>query len=322
MASRAEVLFHRFLFIVSCWVLVPVSLVIHLIHLPLRIVQKLFTKEEKAPEPEVNVILHEPVKGGSAPKDTLVFVHGFPDGPALFDASVKCFTEDGYRCVAVELPGARGERVPYALRPMDLIDKIYHAITAVQDGPVTIIGHDWGAFYTEFMARAYPDKFKRVVLLDVALFSEMDPSVWIAIASYQSMLALMYLLGRPAGYIGMHALLRYLGFEARPLRELTVDMCYPYLGLLRGIAQEVLQGKPVFRVTAVKGRKIPHLFLYGTHKNFSFHDAKWLDFVKTTPGGEVVGMPCHHWISVELPKETNELVGSWLLKTESVVAAE
>ena len=62
---------------------------------------------------KLSIKIIEP-KNSQTPKDELLFIHGFPDKGELWDKQVEFFSNKGYRCLIVTLPGF-GDRAANAL---------------------------------------------------------------------------------------------------------------------------------------------------------------------------------------------------------------
>ena len=92
-----------------------------------------------------------PVRDDAASGDrqgTIVLLHGFPQGPSSWDAVVPLLADAGYRVVVPTLRGYAASNRPagvaaYAARELD--DDVAALIGELGDGPVHLVGHDWGA---------------------------------------------------------------------------------------------------------------------------------------------------------------------------------
>ena len=86
-------------------------------------------------------------------------------------------------------------------------------------------------------------------------------------------------------------------------------MNYPY----RNIWADLFSGR-ARELTRGYWPKCPLLFVYGEKKPFPFHSAAWVEHVLSV-GGEVVGLPCGHWVPRE--PEFVEILRRWLKATAS-----
>lgn len=248
---------------------------------------------------------------------TVLMLHGWPDSPALWDATVAAL-RDGYRCVRFALPGYDLGQPP---RPVS-VDQMCALIAAVADAvspdrPVTLLLHDWGCFFDYEYAARHRQRVARVVGTDIgdsnsgAYLKSLRLKEKLMIAGYQLWLAVAWKLG-PL-WPGLAD--RMTRFMARtigcrtPAGQIGWQMNYPYamqwlgaFGGLRGVAG----------VAKVFGPEIPTLFCFGKRKPFMFHSARWIAALGTTPGCRVVGFDAGHWLMRQKPAEFNAAVRTWL----------
>jgi pimeloyl-ACP methyl ester carboxylesterase len=100
---------------------------------------------------------------------TVLFLHGFPDSRASFDAQLPVFAEAGYRAVAAAMRGYEPSAQP--------ADGDYHAIRMAEDvaawigqlgtDPVHLVGHDWGANIAYAAAALAPDRIRSLTTIAV-----------------------------------------------------------------------------------------------------------------------------------------------------------
>lgn len=248
---------------------------------------------------------------------TVVFLHGWPDGPALWEQTVAAL-QDSYRCVRFSLPGYDLAKPP---RPVS-VDAMCALVARVVDTvspnePVTLVLHDWGCFFGYEYAARHADRVSRVVGVDIgdtnsgAYLGTLTAKEKAMIAGYQIWLALAWKLGAwwPAMADRMTRFMaRRIGCKT-PADHIGWQMNYPYamqwlgsLGGLRGVA----------RVDRVVGESLPLLFLYGKRKPFMFHSERWLQQLGYTPGCAVIGLEAGHWLMRQRATEFNAAVRTWL----------
>jgi pimeloyl-ACP methyl ester carboxylesterase len=117
-----------------------------------------------------DVSLHYVARGeANAPR--VILLHGFPDYSATWDSLAETLSAQHYRTLALDLHGYNLSGAPegvanYAI-PVLLgdIDAVLGADGA--EGPVTVIGHDWGAAIAWQYAMARPERVKNLVILSV-----------------------------------------------------------------------------------------------------------------------------------------------------------
>jgi pimeloyl-ACP methyl ester carboxylesterase len=99
----------------------------------------------------------------------VLLLHGFPDSPLTFTHQLTALAAAGYRAVAVTMRGYEPGSQPS--------DGDYHAVRMAEDvatwtseladGPVHLVGHDWGANVACAAAALTPGKFSSLTMLAV-----------------------------------------------------------------------------------------------------------------------------------------------------------
>lgn len=107
----------------------------------------------------------------------VVFVHGFPEGPASWDAQVAALSGAGYRTANIHnrgygLSDKPSEIEPYAMHRLS--QDVVEVVAALSDEPVVLVGHDWGAVQVQTAALIAPEKARGVCTLAVATLAYAD----------------------------------------------------------------------------------------------------------------------------------------------------
>ena len=100
---------------------------------------------------------------------TLLLLHGWPDTRRLWNDVVEDFVAAGYRVATVDLRGCGESDKPdvteaYAMH--HLVEDVAAVIEHL-GGPVTLVGHDWGAALAWAVATFRPDLVEALVVLSV-----------------------------------------------------------------------------------------------------------------------------------------------------------
>lgn len=99
----------------------------------------------------------------------VVLLHGFPQGPSSWAPTVAALHERGFRTYALDqrgyAPGAR-PRGRRAYRVAELVADVVVLIDRI-GGPVTLVGHDWGAAVAWNVASRHPDRVAHLVAASV-----------------------------------------------------------------------------------------------------------------------------------------------------------
>lgn len=107
----------------------------------------------------------------------VLFVHGFPEGPASWGAQIPALTAAGYRTATLHnrgygLSDKPSEVEPYAM--LRLSQDVLEVAAALSDEPVVLVGHDWGAVQVQTAALIAPERVRAVCTLSVATLAYAD----------------------------------------------------------------------------------------------------------------------------------------------------
>jgi pimeloyl-ACP methyl ester carboxylesterase len=101
---------------------------------------------------------------------TILCVHGWPELAFSWRHQVAYFSQRGWRVAALDVRGYGGSSSPpeverYTLR--ELAGDVAAVAAALDDDPVVLFGHDWGAPIASHAAIRHPDRFRAVANLSV-----------------------------------------------------------------------------------------------------------------------------------------------------------
>lgn len=100
----------------------------------------------------------------------LLALHGFPDHPSTFTPLAQHLVGAGWRVVAPFLRGYHPDAMPpepyYDIGSLTADAAALCAALSPQ-GPLPVVGHDWGGFITYGLAAAFPEKLSAGVVLAV-----------------------------------------------------------------------------------------------------------------------------------------------------------
>jgi len=118
----------------------------------------------------VNGIALHVVLAGPAGGKPLVFLHGFPEFWFAWRHQIDHFVSSGYRVI---IPDQRGYNLSdkpagIASYSIDLLAKdVIGILDAVTDSKAFVVGHDWGAAVTWYLAARYSERVTRAAMLSV-----------------------------------------------------------------------------------------------------------------------------------------------------------
>ena len=118
----------------------------------------------------INGIALHVVLAGPANGKPLVFLHGFPEFWFAWRLQIDHFVASGYRVI---IPDQRGYNLSdkpagIASYSIDLLAKdVLGVLDAVTDSKAFVVGHDWGAGVTWYLAARYSERVSRTAMLSV-----------------------------------------------------------------------------------------------------------------------------------------------------------
>jgi pimeloyl-ACP methyl ester carboxylesterase len=253
---------------------------------------------------------------GLATGKTIFFLHGWPDGPELWDHQVESLSSQ-FRCVRLTLPNFGSRQFSQGFDFPDLLEQLFQTIQEVQrdrlQEKVVLVGHDWGAYLCYLYEDHYPNHVERMVTFDVGAQITPDHLLeGLTYLAYQGWLISAWLLGKSWPRIGtwMSRSLALAGNAPEP-QKTNKNMNYLYYYFWRD-----LLFKSSSSVLLKDYRPhCPTLFLYGRNKPVMFHSQSWEDLLNRTKGCRALEIPnSGHWVMRDQPELTNQLVESWLRK--------
>ena len=118
----------------------------------------------------INGIALHVVLAGPASGKPLVFLHGFPEFWFAWRHQIDHFVSSGYRLI---IPDQRGYNLSdkptgIASYSIDLLAKdVVGILDTVTDSKAFVVGHDWGAAVTWYLAARYSDRVHRTAMLSI-----------------------------------------------------------------------------------------------------------------------------------------------------------
>lgn len=101
---------------------------------------------------------------------TILFVHGWPELAYSWRHQVRHLADGGYRTATMDVRGYGGSSAPvgiehYTLRALS--SDVAAVAAALDDNPVVLVGHDWGAPIVYTTAIRFPERVRAVAGLSV-----------------------------------------------------------------------------------------------------------------------------------------------------------
>jgi pimeloyl-ACP methyl ester carboxylesterase len=241
----------------------------------------------------------------------LFFVQGWPDDHTLWDECVAAL-RDRYRCVRVDLPNyQRAEYRRWGFSNDAIVEGIAACIRKVSpERPVTVVAHDWGAWWTYMLYIRHRDLVSRIVALDVAPHLWPTPREAAIIVLYQGWLITAFVVGGRVGNWMTRTLARLV--EApRQGQVVRSAVNYPYMYTwLDFLSLRLFRGRRCWP-------EVPLLYAYGEAKPLRFHSETWLAYVRSRPKSAVLAMErAGHWVTKD--PQFASLLRDWLEATAEV----
>jgi epoxide hydrolase 4 len=108
------------------------------------------------------------VEAGEGP--LVLLLHGFPQFWYQWRHQIPALVEAGFRVVAPDMRGYNFSDKPHgvgAYRVELLVRDVEHLILACGERTAVVVGHDWGAIVAWIAAMRYPERVRRLAILNV-----------------------------------------------------------------------------------------------------------------------------------------------------------
>lgn len=101
----------------------------------------------------------------------VVLLHGFPDSMRMWDGVAPLLAAAGHRVIRYDQRGFGGAEAPTGRRRYE-IDRTVQDLVEVLDaleveGPVDVVGHDWGALVSWALCLTHPERARRHITVSV-----------------------------------------------------------------------------------------------------------------------------------------------------------
>lgn len=276
------------------------------------------------------------ISAGAKDGEPIIFLHGFPDFWYGWRKQIPYFVARGYRVIVPDQRGYNVSDKPEAVRDYQadlLAEDIAHLIDVLDYERVHLVGHDWGGAVAWRFAEVYPDKLKRLIILNV-------PHPIVMKQALQS------------GNISQWLRSWYMGFFQLPFLPETLVGWDDYQGFSQQIQQDALPqsftdedlghyrrawSQPHalrsmihwYRALTVPSRKhrtrgsitTPTLLLWGEKDT---HLGKELAHpsIERCIDGELVFFPnATHWIQLDAADSVNEEIAAFIAQADESVTA-
>jgi len=242
--------------------------------------------------------------GNANSKQLLVFIHGWPDKPEVWDQVVPEFEKE-YQILSISYPNhSSKETLKWGNDIPVTVQRIKATIDAVNKSkkPINWIAHDWGAIYTYFFDASYPGTIADMITLDVSPY--IRPTL--GMVAYQLVLFWAFLIGGKIGNLMTQAIVKYVKYDPPYKKSINWSWNYHYYYAFAGRFK-----------AAIKKQKSPMdnykpscniAYIWAKNKPYHFHTEKWLKLVRENPDNLAQELNCGHWIQREQPSFLIDLI--------------
>lgn len=108
------------------------------------------------------------LEAGTGPM--VLLIHGYPDNAYSWEHQIRFLSENGYRVIAPFMRGYAPTRMPmngFCDRATQANDMIMLVNSLAADEDAYLVGQDWGAAISYGILGAFPDRFKRAMIMAV-----------------------------------------------------------------------------------------------------------------------------------------------------------
>lgn len=106
------------------------------------------------------------VREHEAPGRPVLLLHGVPETSSAWDDLAPRLAAAGRRVIAPDLPGLGGSAYTGPYDPAAVVDQLAALLRAETDGPVDVVGHDWGGSLALGLAGTHPALVRRLAVLN------------------------------------------------------------------------------------------------------------------------------------------------------------
>lgn len=246
----------------------------------------------------------------------LVTLAGFPDDEMSGFKNILVEFSSTHRIIAMCFPGFQKDgasNLPKWGYDLEYLRDAMHetlASIAEDEGQFefTFVIHDWGAFLGLMYSNKYPERIKEIICFDVGIVRKPPIKSVIIILFYQMWFCASYAIATLISrWLGQFLLMFFFIFLSRfigpapydtlhrPVQEVDVRMCYPYIQFYFGERGYFRAGpKKMARPRFPSG--IPFFFMFGRKKNTMFHTDDFLDQLDEAPGCRWKAYEAGHWL--------------------------
>ena len=253
-----------------------------------------------------NILPYEE-SGKKSSNQILVFLHGWPDTPELWDKITPAFDKD-YFILNITYPNfSEKEKNPKGVDFEEMSRRIKATIDYVNDTKrkVVIVSHDWGSIYGYYIDHLYPKYIHQMIALDVGAKFSLKKFITIF---YQLWLVIAFLIGSFIGNYMTQWMVKLLKYQPRWKNKINSSWNYPYYYIWKKMVKAGFKEEKA--ILSGYQPSCPIAFAWGTKKPIQFFNTAWVQMLVKNPKNEIHSLKCGHWI----PREQSNFVIDLILR--------
>jgi pimeloyl-ACP methyl ester carboxylesterase len=257
----------------------------------------------------------------------IIFLHGFPEFWYGWSEQIPFFAGEGFRVLAPDQRGYNISDRPKGIRSYneeELVRDVVGLIEAAGREEAVIVGHDWGGAVAWWLAKRYPERVEKLVILNAPH--------WVAMAEDLSTNLAQLVRSLYIGFFQLPRIPEWLcsmgnwRLTARALRRTSLPRTFSRADINEykrawsqpGAFTTMLNWyRAVFRYPPQRPEdpyiNVPTLILWGQHDAFLGSELARSSQNMCTNSRLVLIHNATHWVHKEKPEQVNNLIRSFLL---------
>ncbi|MFT5194269.1 MAG: pimeloyl-ACP methyl ester carboxylesterase [Candidatus Promineifilaceae bacterium] len=259
------------------------------------------------------------VEAGPKDGEMVILLHGFPEFWYGWKEQIPFLVRQGYRVVAPDQRGYNLSDKPPRVADYHL-DKLADDIIGLMDGfkreKVFLVGHDWGAVVTWWLAARDPGRFYRAMVLNVPHIDVLRQDLW---SNWEQMRKSWYVLAFQIPWLPEWLVprMKILERSSHPDTFTAEDLqkyhhAWEQPNALRSMInwyRTLLRFSPKLRDPQVH---IPMLIVWGT-QDVALTRKTAVQSVEFCDDGQLYFLEqATHWVQHDEPEKVNQLIGRFL----------
>jgi pimeloyl-ACP methyl ester carboxylesterase len=266
------------------------------------------------------------VQAGPREGEPVILLHGFPEFWYCWEAQIAFLADQGFRVMAPDQRGYNLSSKPKGIAAYNLdvlVDDLMGLVDAAGREQVYLVAHDWGAGVAWWAARLFPERFKKMVILNGPHGAVMQKHLsnnrsQLLKSWYMFFFQLPWLPEWSLRANNWQGLVRGMEGSSKPStfsgeRLESYRQAWSQPGAMTAMInwyRAVLRVRPNRK--APTQVKVPTLLIWGTEDAFLERELAEPSIALCDEGELVFIEGATHWVHQEAADQVNELIGDFL----------